>query len=104
VNKTLNEVEEWQDYFSPGRNGSNGAGAQEPSCLPYCFEFENPNSTYLSGDIVFAVTKRHACFDRFKLKLRCGPDGDAIRVEIHFDVSAFHSTDVEVLLGQFQAL
>ncbi|HJP92757.1 MAG TPA: amino acid adenylation domain-containing protein [Pyrinomonadaceae bacterium] len=104
VDKTLNEVHEWQDYFSLSRNGSNGANAPEVTYLPYCFEFENPNSTYLAGDIVFAVAKRHTCFDRFKLKLRCTREDAVIRVELHRDVSAFHSADVEVLLDQFQAL
>jgi amino acid adenylation domain-containing protein len=101
VEKTLNEVQEWQDYFSLSRNS---AGDTEIAYLPYSFEFENLNSTYVGGNIVFAVAKRHACFDRFTLKLRCTRDGAVIRVEIHLDISAFHSADVEVLLGQFQAL
>ncbi|HKN84850.1 MAG TPA: amino acid adenylation domain-containing protein [Pyrinomonadaceae bacterium] len=104
VNKIFNEVQEWQDYFSLSRNGSNGGGAPEPAYLPYCFEFENPVSTCLGGDIVFAVAKRQACFDRFKLKLRCVREGDVIRVELHFDVSAFHWADIKVLLGQFRTL
>jgi NRPS condensation-like uncharacterized protein len=103
VNRTTNEVQEWQDYFSLTRSGNNGAGS-ELAYLPYCFEFENPNPTYVAGDVTFAIAKRHVCFDRFKLKLRCRREGSVVNTELHFNRSLFQPADIEVLVQQFRVL
>ncbi|MFL5565784.1 MAG: condensation domain-containing protein, partial [Gemmatimonadaceae bacterium] len=92
VEKTAREVEEWQDYFSPRLS--------DLEFLPYCFEFENTRPLLAGADVGFAIVKRHTCFDRFRLKLRCS----SIDAELQFDRSLCNSADAEVLLGQFNTL
>jgi amino acid adenylation domain-containing protein len=95
IKRTTSEVQEWQDYFSP---------RPELKYLPYCFEFEDSNSSYAGGAVTFSIAKRHVCFDRFKLKLRCAQADSFINTELHFDRSFYEPAAVEVLMRQFHTL
>lgn len=91
IKRTTSEVQEWQDYFSPGTR---------LKYFPYCFEFENSNPSYAGGAVTFSIAKKYVCFDRFKLKLRC----TQASTELHFDRSLYERGDVEVLMRQFHTL
>lgn len=102
LKRTTSEIQEWQDYFRLRRHGT--AAELELEYLPYCFEFENSNPTYAGGDVVFSITKKDVCFDRFRLKLRCTQANSRVDTELHFDRSLYEPACVEVLMRQFHTL
>src|SRR5215203_431212 len=89
------EARQWQQCFSWDLLAP---GAAERPWFPFCFEAEEP----AAGGGAFSLVRRHACIDRFHLKLLWqAAEG---RTEIHYDPARFAAADVERLADQLAAL
>ena len=82
------ERHEWQEYFSWERLPEAAETPAGPPFLPFAFERRPPSGARCGGGVTFAVRRRHACCDRFLLKLVVDEreDGPAA-VEVWHDAS-----------------
>ncbi|MEA2173125.1 MAG: hypothetical protein QOD00_717, partial [Blastocatellia bacterium] len=107
VHAAAREVEEWQEYFS----WDDIAGALDStdgveSFLPFCFEWrEDAEAAQQSaGGLTFSLRSQDACFDRFKLKLACVSEGQALKAEFNYDALLYDALTIERLARCFSTL
>jgi amino acid adenylation domain-containing protein/non-ribosomal peptide synthase protein (TIGR01720 family)/FkbM family methyltransferase len=90
----------WQEYFTFTESGANAR-----RFLPFAFEYAAPAPVRRAADLVFRTLRRHACAERFRLKLVCSEgDGGALSIEAHYDAAAYERFEVELLTARLAAL
>ncbi|MCA1991712.1 MAG: amino acid adenylation domain-containing protein [Coleofasciculus sp. S288] len=100
----IQEIVEWQEYFTWKQiNPPNGKN-KKISFFPFCFEFESWSSPYWVGDISFSIHKQYTCTERFHVKLSCVQKGDSLATEFHYDANLFEVEDIQRLADQFETL
>jgi hypothetical protein len=102
LNEAIYNQFKWQDYF----NWENLFGLKKPSLIPFfslCFEFDK-YQRYCAKDVIFSIYKTFNCIDRFKIKLSCIHQDDALIAEFYYDSSLFRGEDIKRWAGQFQIL
>jgi amino acid adenylation domain-containing protein/thioester reductase-like protein/non-ribosomal peptide synthase protein (TIGR01720 family) len=100
LDETVNEVYEWQDYFTWKQKEN----TLEASYFSVIFEFEEQFYRDFAGEVVFAIHKQYTCLERFKLKLCCVRKDDSLIAEFHYDSNLFQVEDIKRLAEQFQKL
>ncbi|MCW5312699.1 amino acid adenylation domain-containing protein [Nostoc sp. KVJ3] len=98
----IQQLDKIQDYF----NWEQIAGLI-PNTLrffPLCFEFEEQPAKYVAADVSFTIYQQYTCIERFKLKLSCLHQDDALTAALHYDSSVFQAEDIKRLIEQFQTL
>lgn len=98
LDKQLNEVVQWQDFYAENKDGQNS------SFLPFAFEFISQPSQYFADDVSFSIQKNYSCIERFKVKLLCWQQGDSLAADLYYDANLFEIKDIERLAAQFQTL
>ena len=74
LQETIEEIGEWQDYFSP-------SGTTQP----FAFDFHTlPADTY-AANVRFHLLRIWTCADRSPLRLSCTQGNEAVRLVISFD-------------------
>ena len=74
LQETIEEIGEWQDYFSPSVTGQ-----------PFAFDFHTlPADTY-SANVRFHIVRIWTCADRSPLRLSCTQSHEAVQLELSFD-------------------
>lgn len=104
LDKTINEVSQWQDFFNAEEFFADNQDTQESSFLPFAFEFVSQPSKYFAGDGTFSIQKIYSCIERFKIKLLCWQQSDSLTAEFYYDANLFELIDIERLAVQFQTL
>lgn len=100
----MNEAAEWQDYFS-----WEVLAEQVPkqALLPsyaFGFDFVPSLEIFTAGDLLFAIEQLQSSIERFKLRLVCRQDHDAIALELHYDSERFTQTLARHMLDSLQTL
>ncbi|HEY9650043.1 MAG TPA: amino acid adenylation domain-containing protein, partial [Coleofasciculaceae cyanobacterium] len=72
--------------------------------FPYSFEFRKQPAQYSAADVSFSIYKQYVCIDKFKVKLTCIRQDDALVTEVHYDSNLFQVEDIERLARYFQTL
>ena len=101
-NELIPPLEKLQDYF----NWEQIAGLI-PNTLPLfpvCFDFQSQPAKYVAGDVSFTIYQQYACIERFRLKLSCLRQDNALTTAIHYDSNVFQAEDIKRLIEQFQTL
>ncbi|MBD2207319.1 amino acid adenylation domain-containing protein [Calothrix sp. FACHB-1219] len=104
VSESISQVEEWQEYFCWEQLINEAHNREKLPFFPYCFEFEERQTTCLADEISFTVDKKYVCFDQFKVKLSCVDIEGGLTTEFHYDSSLFSDTAIENLVEQFYTL
>ncbi len=102
VDESVWEAGEWQEYFAWQQTV--GAVEEEPSFLPFCFEFVQQPPRFSIGDVSFEIYQQYTCIDRFKVKLSCVERGSDLFAEFHYDANLFSVENINHLAEQFHAL
>lgn len=104
INKSAQEIEEWQEYFS-WQNLTESQNINSHSVyLPFSFEFQAETAKYSAGNITFSIYKQFACTDRFKIRLSCIQQEDSLVAAFDYDTNLFSVEDIKRLAEQFQTL
>ncbi|MFQ4145490.1 amino acid adenylation domain-containing protein [Chlorogloeopsis sp. ULAP02] len=98
LDKQLNKIGQWQDFFAEYKD------SQEAKFLPFAFEFISQPSQYFADEVSFSIQKIYSCIERFKLKLLCWHQSDALTAELYYDANLFEQKDIERLAAQFETL
>ncbi|MEA5505981.1 amino acid adenylation domain-containing protein [Halotia wernerae UHCC 0503] len=104
LDKQLNELYQWQDFFDSEDFFAENKDGYESSFLPFAFEFVSQPSKYFATNISFSIQKIYSCIERFKIKLLCWHQGDSLAAELYYDASLFEPKDIERLAAHFQTL
>jgi microcystin synthetase protein McyA len=111
IQDALDEAFEWQEFYAWQ---SMGAGAlesvaqdeieQETIFLPFAFEFHDAMPEFCAGDLVFRISNRRACIDRFKVRLSCFEQNEVVIAELEYDSALHTSDDIGLLAERFLTL
>ncbi|MBW4428171.1 MAG: amino acid adenylation domain-containing protein [Nostoc desertorum CM1-VF14] len=104
LDKQLNELYQWQDFFNSEEFFAENKDDHESSFLPFAFEFLSQPSQYFANNISFSIQKIYSCIERFKVKLLSWYQGDSLAAELYYDANLFEPKDIERLAVQFQTL
>ncbi|HEX7956621.1 MAG TPA: condensation domain-containing protein, partial [Pyrinomonadaceae bacterium] len=104
VVQTTRAVADWQESFSLAQLAAAHEHSKHEPFFPLCFEFEEGTGSYDAGGLTFTTALRHACVDRFKLKLACAERNEQLFTEWHYDANLFQTADVERWAAGFQVL
>jgi amino acid adenylation domain-containing protein len=96
---SIQEAEEWQDYFvvEPSEMG-------DSRFLPIGFEFEQWPASYSAAGVSFSLIKQYTCIERFKLKLTCIRHHGSLKAAFHYDANCVSPAAIKILAEQFQTL
>jgi amino acid adenylation domain-containing protein len=101
----INEIEGWQDWFTWDQIEGLAFDEIDNLFFPLCFDYEeHPEDSYHVAGTTFKISSRHACVDRFELRLRCVLSGENIAVNIYYNASLYANAEIALLLGRFLAL
>ena len=104
VNESIQDISTWQEYFTWEQISQEIEQEHPPAFFPFCFEFEEFSPQPLNAGISFAIVKRYACTERFKIKLACSYLDRSLTVAFHYDANVFSEEDVRRLAEQFSTL
>jgi amino acid adenylation domain-containing protein/thioester reductase-like protein len=104
IKALVNQAREWQDYFTWDDIIQEKQNQTYSSFYAACFEFEDWLEPYQTSGISGSIYKRYACLERFKLKLSCLRQPDAIVTEFHYDAARYYPDAIHNLSNQFQTL
>jgi amino acid adenylation domain-containing protein len=105
LNETINEGYTWQECFSRERAAEIEGRSSQDSFLPFCFDYTEQTEKYFAGDLAFAILKRAANLDRFKVRLSCTRlDAGLLGAEFYYDAALVSAGQIQRLAGQFRAL
>ncbi len=104
VDKSVQEMYEWQDYFSWEQIVGGVENRVVPPFSPFGFDFEQAPAEYCAANLTFSIYKQYACIDRFKVKLSAVLTDDSLITTFHYDANLFQQEDIKRLAGQFQTL
>ncbi len=97
VQATLQEVEDWQEYFEWSQ-------VFDQDLAPFCFELRHWPRKLESADIEFEAARLYACSHRFKLKLSCVVSHDGLSFELHYDPEVYRRRDIQRLADEYETL
>ena len=103
LSQTTQIAENWQEYFTWERTAGAARNGEEPA-FSIAFEYEEAPPKCRAGDVTFAIYKQYVCFDRFKIKLCCREQDDALSTEFYYDSEVVTADAIECLIGQFTKL
>lgn len=98
IYNAVDNAREWQEYFS-WKDSFKSA-----DYCPVAFEFAELTENYSSADLSFSWVKYYSCIDKFKIKLTCWQQGNALISEFHFDEQLYNIEDIKTLAEQFEIL
>ena len=94
LDKEIDEVEQWQEYFIDTSNN-----------LSWKFAFEfNQLGKYKSNNLTFTIENLSVCINKFKVKLACLHCDNTFNIQLHYDASLFEEQDIETLSWEYQTL
>ncbi len=97
--KTINNAQEWQDYFVPKPIEHDNTLA-----FPVGFEFEQLPEERLAAGLLFSLYKQYICIEQFKVKLTCTQHSNSLSAALYYDVNYFCADTIQRLAEQFQTL
>ena len=104
VHKAECEVRQWEEWFADDYIGWGDARDEQGRFFPLCFEAAEGSVRCSADGVSFALDKRYACAERFKLKLSFVEAKGSAAIELHYDSNLFRREDVETLSAQLAAL
>jgi amino acid adenylation domain-containing protein/thioester reductase-like protein len=104
INKSAQEIEEWQEYFSWQNLAESQNINSDSVYLPFSFEFQAETAKYSAGNITFSIYQQFACTDRFKIRLSCIQQEDSLVAAFDYDANLFSIEDIKRLSEHFQTL
>lgn len=97
VHNSVNNACEWQEYFDWEET------VKTADFCPIAFEFAE-FTDYSTAGLSFSLSKYYSCIDKFKIKLTCLQQRDALITELYFDEQLYKLEDIKTLSEQLHVL
>ncbi|HEU4511147.1 MAG TPA: amino acid adenylation domain-containing protein [Pyrinomonadaceae bacterium] len=104
LTQTTQIAEDWQEYFTWERTAGVARNGRAPDFFSIAFEYDEARPAYRAEDLTFTIYKQYVCFDRFKVKLCCIEQDDALLTEFYYDSESVSAESIKCLAGQFTKL
>jgi amino acid adenylation domain-containing protein len=104
ISESMEDVLEWQDYFTWERGGNAAADHGRPAYIPIGFEFGTLPLKQHVADVTFSVLRQSTYTEPFHLKLICQQTEDALLTEFHYASNRFAEDDISRLQDQYKTL
>ncbi|MBE7384648.1 MAG: amino acid adenylation domain-containing protein [Leptolyngbya sp. SIO1E4] len=101
ISNTLEDHEKWQEYLTEEEHRNADDSFLD---LPVSFEFQVWPDSYQSDGVSFSLERQYFCFKRYKLKLHCMLQAEALTAEFHYDPELITPESIPYLAEQFQTL
>ena len=98
LEKTLESVEEWEDYFVAESRD------KDDFVFPIGFEWQELPATRDTGEVRFSLLKQTSCIEKYKLKLSVISSVDSLSLELNYDRNYFSSETINSIARQLQTL
>ncbi|HKR15459.1 MAG TPA: amino acid adenylation domain-containing protein [Pyrinomonadaceae bacterium] len=92
VRRSLNEADEWQDYFV------------NENTAAFSFEFEERTPLVTAHGLTFTICKQYVCDEQFNVKLASVKTSEDLELELHYDSNRHRRHDIARLAEEFQTL
>jgi amino acid adenylation domain-containing protein len=102
VQCTLDEMRQWQEYFTSTSVVSPDGNASSPTDIHFAFA-EHPTEEHVAG-VAWSVLRQRVYSDRFVVKLSCVREKEGLLAEIHYDASTLDEENARQLAECFEAL
>jgi len=102
VSRKVSEAHDWMEYFTWEQIAEWDETFSDVPFFPFAFEFAEWSAPRTAAGITFSFIEQHSNFDRFKVKLNCFEQNDAVLLDWQYDSSLFSEEDVARLAAQFQ--
>ncbi|HEX8353916.1 MAG TPA: AMP-binding protein, partial [Pyrinomonadaceae bacterium] len=105
VDEAARAAEQRQESFDWQLDDTDADGSDaDAPFFPCCFDFSGRAPEVSAAGVAFDVTERHACVDRFKLKLSVEDLEGRAGAALHYDAERFDADAVARLAAQFEQL
>nr|MBA3531022.1 AMP-binding protein [Ardenticatenales bacterium] len=104
VNEKVDEVFEWQDYFSLELVRGLSGNERWTPFLPFQFEFAESPEPYSDGDITFSLLEQQSCTERFRVKVSAVAGAQGLSLTLHYNASLYSLARMQRLTAQFATL
>ncbi|QSJ14562.1 amino acid adenylation domain-containing protein [Nostoc sp. UHCC 0702] len=101
VNESIEEINKWQECFSWEQINNT---APNFTNLQFGFDFEQESTVCYGGDVKFSIEQQYTCIERFKIKLDCKQQAEALNLEFHHDSNLFNVQNIELIAENFNQL
>ncbi|WP_413173254.1 amino acid adenylation domain-containing protein [Anabaena azotica] len=101
INESIEEINKWQECFSWGQiNDLN----TKVTNLPFGFDFHQKSVICYAGDVKFSIEQQFTCIERFKIKLSCQQQSEALNLDFEYDSNVFNAESIELIAENFHQL
>ena len=94
TSQSMNEVDEWQDYFT----------SPDPPAPTIGFDYAEWPAAVQNGTITLTICEQRTITERFNLQLACQRKGSLVRATFQFDPMRFRQDDIARLARSFATL
>jgi len=101
VNESIEEINKWQECFSWEQINSY---ATKLTNLPFGFDFQQEFVICDVGNVKFSIEEQYTCIEKFKIKLSCKQQDEALNLEFHYDSNLFNGESIELIAENFNQL
>ncbi|MBW4564794.1 MAG: amino acid adenylation domain-containing protein [Mojavia pulchra JT2-VF2] len=101
VNESTEEINKWQECFSWEQINSS---ATKLTNLPFGFDFQQESVICYAGDVKFSIEQQYTCIERFKIKLSCQQQAEALNLEFYYDSNLFNAENIELIAENLNQL
>jgi amino acid adenylation domain-containing protein/non-ribosomal peptide synthase protein (TIGR01720 family) len=95
LEREIDEMQQWQEYFVDIPNNSS---------LSYAFEFNSQPNKYQNNNLTFTIQNLSTYSDRFNIKLTCWDNNNSLTIQLNYDANLFQEEDIKTLSLEYQAL
>jgi amino acid adenylation domain-containing protein/FkbM family methyltransferase len=104
VDAATSEAYKWQESFSWDYFSDANDNQKSENFCPFSMDFEDETPTYTAAGLTFSIYEQNCYVDRFKVKLSCVQQRDALLTTFHYDCSLFSLADIRRLAERFHTL
>ncbi|KOP26728.1 amino acid adenylation protein [Hapalosiphon sp. MRB220] len=101
VNESVEEINKWQECFSWEQINSS---ATQLTYLPFGFDFQQESVIYYVRNVKFSIEQHYTCIERFKIKLSCKQQAEALNLDFYYDSNLFNDESIELIAENFNQL
>ncbi|MDF0674714.1 MAG: amino acid adenylation domain-containing protein [Nitrospira sp.] len=103
LQQAVAEAHEWQEYFA-WEDIQNAPIRGDGSYFPFCFEFEEEQSSCSNATLSFRIESKETYLDRFKIRLVCHRKDGFIDAILQYDESCYPDEVMACLAKQLETL
>lgn len=104
VQDAAHALYEWEEFFSWEYLEPFVENHDRPAFFPICYDFTEQPAPLSAANVSFSLLQHTVYIDRFKVRLACVQQGDALNVTFDYNAHDYRAEAIQRLAEQFQTL